>query len=511
LNLKKIIKTVVDNLQYSLIFKLITEIANEDIFVARQDLDKVSDSELMSDPKSLYREAKIYFINRVIDDKELTQKLVEVPKLLGLDLGLNELGLYGEKVIELAKEASMITLLLFLIPRTVIGTSVIPQEFGQQGVDTIVKQLLNSDKSRKLVIKTIENEIRNRKMEPVQFEIASILKGYNIPDEKDDDFINSTIVMTLIISTGLPFILDELLDLPQIKLEEETTYYILTMHTLSALKKSISGTGRIKPFDWPITGDNRSCTHLMNLVEILQDITSSLNTCPMFVIELMSQKMKMSHEDYMVFFTDELVQHYEETLKSRQRKGKNEQLRQFIELIRKDKRGFARRILNSPDKGFGLAKELRNYKLKAKGDFRPDISPEKRYLENLGSLDRTLKIKLRSERFSSELAEDLRPVFDSISEIVKKNEKNLREDIFKFTDTLCFQTCFQILEYMKLGKNLIDLPWISRFIAEEAVRSSISSGELQLLGEEHRTERIIAAYLGGVSYLILQAHMADSK
>jgi hypothetical protein len=279
------------------------------------------------------------------------------------------------------------------------------------------------------------------------------------------------------------------------------------MYTLSALRKLITGTGRKKPFEWPITGDKRSCTKAMVLLDVLRDITSSLRTCPMFVIELMSQKMKMGYEDYIVFFLNELIEHYEEDLWKKRNRGKNEKLAQFIEFFRHDKRELARRLKDSSDKGSTLAKALRDYKLKARGDFKPDITPEKRYLDCLEGLDRLLKVKQRNERFSSELTEYLRPVFDSIFDLVKKNEKNLHEDVFKFTDALCFQTCFQILEYVNLGENLTDLPWISRFIAEEAVRSSIASGELQILGEEHRTKRIIAAYMGGLSYLILQAQI----
>jgi hypothetical protein len=447
----------------------------------------------------------MYFIDKAIDDKELTKSLVEIPDLLRVELALDASGITGENVILLARENSIVTLLLYMIPRTVIGSTAIPQEYRQQGVDTIVKQLLGSEKDRKKVFTFIETELKNRKMPSLKFEIQSILTGYNYDSEKSEDIIASMIALTLIIATKLQFSRDDLFELERKILARETTSFILTMHALSALRKYISGTGRKKPFDWPITGDRRSCTQVMNLLDILRDITSGLRTCPAFTIELMSQTMKMGHEDYIVFFLDELIQHYEDTLKNRRGKGRNEKLKQYIKFLKEDKRGLARRLLESQDKGFALAKELRDFKLKARGEFRSDLSPEARYMEYLKSLDSKLRIKVRSEYFSDELVDYLRPVFDSISEMVKKNEKDLREDIFKFTDALCFQTCFQILEYVNLNDHLTDLPWISRFIAEEAVRTSISSGELQVLGEENRTKRIIAAYLGGLSYLILQA------
>lgn len=500
-----VIKTIVENLQYSLVFRITKELENEDMFVARQELDRISDSDLMSDPESLYMEARMYFINRAIDDKEISKTLVQIPELLDVELKFDAQGIHGEDIISLAKDTSIITLMLYMIPKTVIGPSTLPQEFRQQGVDIIVKHLLGSNNDRKKVFTSIENELRSRKMVPLKFDMESILTGYNIEPEKSEDFISSLCALTLIISTGLSFTRDELLELPRKILARETTSFILTMHAQGALRKYIAGSGRKKPFDWPITGDKKSCTQVMNLLDIVRDITSSLRTCPIFVIELMSQKMKMSYEDYIVFFLEELILHYEETLKNRRGKGRNEKLRQFIKSIKDEKRSIARRLLESEDKGSMLAKELRDFNLKAKGEFRSDITPEARYLEHLRSLDGKLRIKSRSENFSFELVDYLRPVFESISEMVKKNEADLREDVFKFTDALCFQTCFQILEYVKLGDNLTDLPWISRFIAEEAVRSSISSGELQVLGEEHRIKRIIAAYLGGLSYLILQA------
>jgi hypothetical protein len=348
-------------------------------------------------------------------------------------------------------------------------------------------------------------------MDPVKFEISSLLDGYDIQPEKKDHYMALTTALTVITSAGLPFERDEVLNLSSRNLQRETTVYILSTHALSALKKFIAGTGRKKHFDWPIVGDKKSCTRVMSLLDILRDIAASLRTCPLFMIELMSQRMKMAYEDYIVFFLDELILHYEDTLKGRQNKGKNEKLIQFIESIRQNKRDFARLLLDSSDKGSTLAKGLRDFKVKTKADFRPDISPEKRYLDDLGVLDGKLKMKLRGESFASELVEDLRPVFNSISDLVEKNASSLQEDVFKFTDELCFQTCFQILEYVKLGESLIDLPWISRFIAEESVRTSISSGELKILGEEHRTKRIVAAYLGGLTYLILQAHRSPSR
>ena len=507
MNLDDIAKTIVENLQYSLIFKITQEIANEDIFVARQELDRMSDSELMSEPEVLYKEAKVHFINRAIDNKAITQKLVEIPDSMNLKLRFDKLGIMGEDIIELAKASSLITLLMYLIPRAVVGATILPRELRQQGVNEIVKQLLHSEESRKMVISAIEKETRNRKITTLNYENSSILEGYDIKPEDIERYTASTIALIIISSTELPYTQDEVLELPLKTLIRETTSYILTMHALNALKNAIVGTGGKKPFDWPITGDKKSCTQVLNLLDILRDISLSLRTCPIFAIELMSQKMKMGYEDYIVFFLNELLQYYEDTLRRKRGRGKNEKLKQFIEFVREEKRTIAKRILESSDKGAALAKELRDCKLKAKSDFRPDISPEERYMENLRSLDKILKIRLRNERFSSELIDELRPVFDSIGEVVKKNESDLKEDVYKFTDALCFQTCFQILEYIQLGENLIDLPWISRFIAEEAVRSSISSGKLEVLGEEYRTKRIIAAYLGGLSYLILQSHV----
>ena len=68
-----------------------------------------------------------------------------------------------------------------------------------------------------------------------------------------------------------------------------------------------------------------------------------------------------------------------------------------------------------------------------------------------------------------------------------------------------FETCFQILTFMGGGEFLLDLPWVSRYIAEESVNAYSMMGIFDTLTEEHRVERIAAAYMGGLVYLILQS------
>ena len=75
----------------------------------------------------------------------------------------------------------------------------------------------------------------------------------------------------------------------------------------------------------------------------------------------------------------------------------------------------------------------------------------------------------------------------------------------KFAEELCFETAFRILDLLELGGTLGDLPWVSRFVAEESIRRDISDGDIVELHDEFRIKRIISAYAGGVVYLVLQA------
>ena len=91
------------------------------------------------------------------------------------------------------------------------------------------------------------------------------------------------------------------------------------------------------------------------------------------------------------------------------------------------------------------------------------------------------------------------------SDVINKHQDSLGNEIDKFTEELCFETSFRILDLLGIGWYLPDLPWIARFVAEESTLMDISSGELSELQESQRVRRIVYAFAGGVSFLVLQA------
>jgi hypothetical protein len=104
---------------------------------------------------------------------------------------------------------------------------------------------------------------------------------------------------------------------------------------------------------------------------------------------------------------------------------------------------------------------------------------------------------------SSELSEILKPVFEAVVGIIHENLDALGDDADEFTDTLCYEACFRILESVNLGHALLDLLLVSRYIAGEAAVVYSMSGVVDVLDEEHQIKRIAAAFLGGLLYLLM--------
>jgi len=87
-------------------------------------------------------------------------------------------------------------------------------------------------------------------------------------------------------------------------------------------------------------------------------------------------------------------------------------------------------------------------------------------------------------------------------EIIQKNASVLDESIDEFTESLCFETSFRILESIEKHDLLIDLPQVARFVANESSVLYSITGVVDVLDTEHRTKRIAAAFLGALFYLL---------
>jgi len=123
----------------------------------------------------------------------------------------------------------------------------------------------------------------------------------------------------------------------------------------------------------------------------------------------------------------------------------------------------------------------------------------------ISTLKQSLEDAQSSEISSEEIVDQIATLFDAISDLIRKYHDSLGSEVDKFTEELCFETSFRILDLLGLGVYLGDLPWITRFIAEESTMIDISSGEISELRDSQRTKRIVSAFAGGVAFLVLQA------
>lgn len=130
------------------------------------------------------------------------------------------------------------------------------------------------------------------------------------------------------------------------------------------------------------------------------------------------------------------------------------------------------------------------------------VSPEITFRTTLSNLRTNLRASPDILNDPDILLTLLKPVFISIVEIIQKNASVLDESIDEFTESLCFETSFRILESIEKHDLLIDLPQVARFVANESSVLYSITGVVDVLDTEHRTKRIAAAFLGALFYLL---------
>jgi hypothetical protein len=101
------------------------------------------------------------------------------------------------------------------------------------------------------------------------------------------------------------------------------------------------------------------------------------------------------------------------------------------------------------------------------------------------------------------LSNTLLPIFKSIIQTIETKRSDLGKNAERFAQALCFESAVSILESAKLEHLILDLPLITRYIAGEAAVAYSIRGIVDALDEEHKIKRIAAAYLAGLTYLIL--------
>ena len=207
----------------------------------------------------------------------------------------------------------------------------------------------------------------------------------------------------------------------------------------------------------------------------------------------------------MSFLLGELTEHYTEIHRVRYGKEKDDELSLFINLLTGENIEIAQRLSEANDPGAVLFEELSSYKQKAKIGEKPRISPERRFRIILSTLKQQVSDNKLEGVSPDEITEQVIDAFDAIFEVVESHKSSLGDEAEGFAQALCFETAYRLLQLLEVGNALIDLPWVSRFIAEESARSDISIGDMNHLGDEHRIRRIVSAYAGGLTYLILQS------
>ncbi|MHA1576117.1 MAG: hypothetical protein ACTSU3_02030 [Candidatus Thorarchaeota archaeon] len=130
------------------------------------------------------------------------------------------------------------------------------------------------------------------------------------------------------------------------------------------------------------------------------------------------------------------------------------------------------------------------------------VSPEIAYRTTLSNVTRNLRSSPDILNDPEILIALLKPVFVSIAEIIHKNEQVLAEAISEFTEALCYETSFRILESINKHNLLLDLPLVARFVASESSVINSITGVVDVLDPEFRVQRIAAAFLGGLQFLL---------
>ncbi|MHA1943549.1 MAG: hypothetical protein ACW96M_04045 [Candidatus Thorarchaeota archaeon] len=498
-------KSIVENLSQTWLYRTIEEWSKKDTLEIRIELGLGSFSVTSTDPIEIYSNIKQHILSKTIHDDETLGFLMNIPKWVGFSLDKGKFQ-SGQQVIGAAKEEAIAMLWLMALPKIIISPTTLPEEYSINGISEFIEGLLVSDKSRVDLTGQISSEMEKRGIPDIVFEPNPIGRGYDIDESMREKRLKSLIALVIMKSSGCPFDLDQVFALDENKLIEETTAYIVSMHAKTTLRNQITGGGIRRLFDWPLIGNPKICSRLFITLDVLTQSATKMSTCSMFSSEIGGERKMWSDLDFINFLIQELSDHYKETMRVRHGKGQNRELALFIDLLSGEKGKIADRLLDSNDIGRGLFEELSDYTQRARIGEKPKITPEHRFKVVLSSLKQSLEDEKLTNISQETIIDQVEDAFDAILEVVKSHLDSLGDQAERFTQALCFETSYRLIQLLELGEALMDLPWVSRFIAEESARSDISLGDISKLDDEHRIQRIVSAFAGGVTYLIIQSH-----
>ena len=499
--LENIARTIIGNLHQSYLYRILSDWHELDALQIREDLGIGSYSETVSNSTELFEKVRKHIFSKAFQDTETIQFLMDIPNWVGFRINEESIDT-GEQAIRAAKQSALATIWLMLIPRVLISHIVLPEDYASQGIDVVVNSFLKSDESRRELDETLSAELNSRGFGTDFFNISEIVRGFRIDEAKRIERLRPLFALILMKSTGCPFDLDRVFTLDEESLTRETEAYIITMHTQNTLNNRIKGSSSSRPFEWPLIGTNRVIAGIMNTLEVLSMYSARMTTSLLFKKSVKCGIIPWNEADFISYILDEIADYYTGSLRSHM--SRSEELKRFIDILKGENIEIISRVMESNDKSGSLHEELSECKRRARVGEKAQISPERRLRVVLSTLKQSLDESQASVVSSEEILEQITKAFDAISQVIKKHETSLGNDIDMFTEELCFETSFRILDLLGLGKHLPDLPWIARFIAEESTMIDISSGEITELRDSQRVRRIVNAFAGGVVFLVLQ-------
>lgn len=502
MDLEEVVQSVVSNLHQSQLSNHLSEWYAVSAMQIRKDLGISSDSEESINTSDSFEKVRQYIFSKVFQEEEIVNFLLDVPKWAGFQVDKTSISTL-EQTIENAKHSAISAIWLMALPQIIISHIVSPHEFENQGVDLIIRDLLESDNSRRELNDVLYREFSNRGLDTGHFSMDGVIRGYTIKETNRKQRLRAVIALILMKSSGCPFDLDAIFSLDENSLIDETTAYVITMHTKKMLSDRITGSRSSRPFDWPLTGTIRVFSGLVSTLNVLMKYAERITTCSLFSSDTKEGRVLWTEHEFISNLVQEIAENYSETLHSQN--DKNEELNRFIDLLNGENFEITSRVMSSDNIAAALYDELLECKRRARIGEKPQISPERRFKVILNTLKQRLSGARIDKVPSDEVIDQIADTYDAITEIIQKHKESLGNEIDKFTEELCFETSFRILELLDLGGTLVDLPWVSRFVAEEAAIRDISEGDIVEFRDEQRIQRIISAYAGGVVYLVLQA------
>ena len=466
----------------------------------RETLGIASFSETETKPVDLYLRVKRHILSEAYQDEETLKFLLGVHGWAGFSIDTDIMDT-GEKVITAARNSAVASLWLMAIPKIVVTPSTTTEELTAEGLRDLVEMLIESEATRSELKNVVTKHLEAKGIPTDVFDIQALFDGQKISESFQNIRTQLVVALILMRSTGFATDIDRAFALDRATLQSETAAYIVAMHTMSALKRSIVGGGSLSNFDWPSVGNKKSCRTLFALLSILHRAASKMTTSTDFRRSAHESTKSWDERDFTSFLIQTLIDHYEGNLKGRKDRGPNAELEDFIEYLKTEKEDMVSDIIESEDRAETLIEELKYYRRSARTGEKPKVSPEKKFRLVLADIKNKIENKKGSPPTLTELVEYIIGAFDAITELVDSHREAIGDAVDRFAEALCFETSQRLLELLKLEGALIDLPWISRFIAEEAAEMVPKESS----PSESRVKRITSSFAGGVVYILVQS------